>query len=189
MKSGKTHFRKALKENMKLAKLSGDDGRYKANAAVDRDEVKKEVKEDIGDKLGDAFDSLAMAATAKSDTMDMMAKSIAELTESVANLTKANRELTEQLKKATAGKRTNPRNGGKGGGGAPKAQQQSYPDWCDPSAYCWTCGYKVRKDHNSKTCKFRENPGHKQEATRQNPMGGSMVNAGFGNAPNGTERK
>ena len=189
-KPGKIHFRAALKENTKLSKLNGEDSRFKANAvAKSPRQVEEEVKEDITDKLGDAFDSLAMAATAKQETMDMMARSISELTESIAQLTKTNKELTEQLKKANAkGRNTTRTDGGtSGGGGAGKDIE--YPPWCDPAAYCFTCGYKVKKGHDSAHCRLKDNKGHKKEATRSNPMGGSMMNSGFGHAPNGSERK
>ena len=46
-------------------------------------------------------------------------------------------------------------------------------------------GTNSKKGHTSANCRFNENPGHKKEATRKNTMGGSQLNAGFGNAPNG----
>lgn len=45
----------------------------------------------------------------------------------------------------------------------------------DPNGYCWTHGYKVTKNHNSKTCKTRKE-GHQEDATRANTMGGSTEN-------------
>eukprot|EP00970_Alexandrium_tamarense_P017459 scaffold9620_cov75-Alexandrium_tamarense.AAC.1 len=45
----------------------------------------------------------------------------------------------------------------------------------DPSGYCWTHGYKVKKGHNSKTCKTR-GEGHQESATRSNIMGGNEAN-------------
>eukprot|EP00957_Ditylum_brightwellii_P123311 9402354-Ditylum_brightwellii.AAC.1 len=44
----------------------------------------------------------------------------------------------------------------------------------DPHGYCWSCGYKVDKKHNSITCS-REKDGHQEAATRSNPMGGSQA--------------
>ena len=46
----------------------------------------------------------------------------------------------------------------------------------DQGGYCWSHGYCVHPDHTSKTCKKRK-PGHQEEATRENNMGGSQ----FGN--------
>jgi hypothetical protein len=66
------------------------------------------------DQMGQAFDNLAMAATAKQDTLDSMAKSIADLTDANARLSKANQTLTQQLQKTLAGGKRG--DGGSGGG-------------------------------------------------------------------------
>ena len=44
----------------------------------------------------------------------------------------------------------------------------------DPNGYCWTTGYRVTYGHNSSTCHTRAT-GHKENATRNNPMGGSQA--------------
>ena len=43
----------------------------------------------------------------------------------------------------------------------------------DQGSYCWSHGYLVDHRHNSETCHWPK-PGHKCEATRENPMGGNM---------------
>ena len=140
-------------------------------------------------QIGDAFDNLAMAATAKQNTMNSMVKSIADLTDANARLTKANLTLTIQLQKAHLHKHEEARGGG-GGRGTSNNQTRSWPAWTDPDAYCFTCGYKLRKNHSSAMCtKAQNHPGHKKEATRTNPMGGSLKDAGWGNKPDGTERQ
>ena len=53
--------------------------------------------------MGEAFDNLALAATAKQSTMDQMVKAIADLTDANARLTKASQTLAQQLKKAMDG--------------------------------------------------------------------------------------
>ena len=119
-----------------------------------------------------------------------MVKSIAELTDAKSRLTKANQTLTQQLQKALAQKTGRVRGGG-GGGGATNSTQQTktFPPWTDPDAYCYTCGYKLRISHNSATCpKAKNHPGHKKDATRANPMGGSLKDTGWGNKPDGRER-
>ena len=139
-------------------------------------------------QMGDAFDNLAMAATAKQDTMDSLVKSIANLTDANARLTKTNQSLTQQLqKKGGSG-------GGNSGGGGSSSnsdnQTKTWPAWTDPDAYCFTCGYKLCKDHCSGTCpKAKDHPGHKKEGTRANPMGGSLKDAGWGNKPDGKARQ
>ena len=40
--------------------------------------------------------------------------------------------------------------------------------------YCWTHGFRVADEHTSKTCK-NPKPGHQQEATKTNQMGGSTA--------------
>ena len=157
------------------------------------------MREEITDQLGDAFDNLAMAAVAKNETMEQLVKAMADLTTSNQTLVSANKKLTDQL--ATAlNKLSNSGGGGGGGGrgrgggrGGPRDHDKcpsgdnaakTWPAWCDPDAYCHTCGYKLKVGHNSSNCRFADNPGHKTEATRQNTMGGSQLNAGWSNAPN-----
>jgi hypothetical protein len=43
----------------------------------------------------------------------------------------------------------------------------------DQGSYCWTHGYAVTKSHNSQNCRTKA-PGHKEEATRDNNMGGNQ---------------
>ena len=45
----------------------------------------------------------------------------------------------------------------------------------NPDGYCWSHGYRCTYNHNSKTCRAKK-PGHKDEATQTNTMGGSTVN-------------
>lgn len=42
-----------------------------------------------------------------------------------------------------------------------------------PKSYCWTHGYKVSKNHNSRNCNARAN-GHQENATLENNMGGNQ---------------
>ena len=189
--NAKTWFRKALREKEDINKLTTGEAGLTANSVV-KTKAAERVREEIQDQLGDAFDNLAMAATSKNETIEKMVDTIKELTET-------NAILTEQLKKALTAHR-NAREGsggggggGRGGGGGNNRRNNNnnndtppkFPDWCDPDAYCWTCGYKLKKGHCSSNCRLMGNPGHKKEATRQNTMGGSQFNAGFGNAPNG----
>ena len=45
----------------------------------------------------------------------------------------------------------------------------------DNGNYCWTHGYRVGNKHTSATCQNKA-PGHKDQATRNNTMGGSLAN-------------
>lgn len=86
------------------------------------------ARQEVAESLGEAFDNLAMAATAKNETIKKMVTSIAELTATNASHNKLVEELREELKgvkrsirniqKGTAGRgcgRGN--NGGRGTGG------------------------------------------------------------------------
>ena len=127
----------------------------------------------MAENLGEYFENLAMAATAKSKTVDAMSQSISKLTSSNAKLTAKIKKMTSQLKTALNNNITS-----KCGG------ESKCPHNTD--GYCFTCGYKVTKRHDSKTCqKGANNPNHKKEATRQNTMGGITGNSGYRNKPNG----
>ena len=189
---GKIYFRLAIKEAGNITKLSGED--FSANSLTQLQNREQDaVREEMVNQMGEAFDNLAMAATAKQETMDSMVKSIADLTDANARLTKANQTLTQQLQKAMSQKSGGARSGGGGGGGTGGGNNQTtktWPPWTDPEAYCFTCGYKLRKGHTSANCpKATNHPGHQKDATRANPQGGSLKDAGWGNKPDGTERQ
>ena len=133
--------------------------------------------------MGESFDTLAMAATAKNDTIESLVKTISEITNTNSALTATIKKLVNQLERAKS-KNGRSKNNSASGGGASGGGR--WPHWCNPDVYCFTCGYKLQKGRDSNTCNNRKgNPNHMNEETRQNTMGGSMVNAGFGNAPNG----
>ena len=203
-KNAKVHFRKALKDLSAINKITAGEAGLTANATTQQATDDK-VREEIVEQLGDAFDNLAMAAVAKNETMEQMVKAIADLTASNTTLVAANKKLTDHLattlsklsitgNSSRGGGGTSSRGSGGGTGRAKPARVQTieaaddgktWPAWTDPDAYCHTCGYKLKVGHSSANCRFKGNPGHKSCATRQNTMGGSKLNAGWGNAPNG----
>ena len=127
----------------------------------------------MAENLGEYFDNLAMAATANSETIDAIAQSISKLTSINAEFAATIKKLTSQLETAL---KKNINSNGDG--------ESRWPH--NPDGYCFTCDYKLTKRHDSKTCrKDMSTPDHKKEATRQNTMGGSTSNAGYGNKPNG----
>ena len=106
----------------------------------------------------EAANSIVTASTAREEDLSTLsathtayAAQQSKLTEIIESLKKEVAELKEQTKKTTT----------------PRPRRQR-----DPNGYCWTHGYKVTVGHNSKTCNKRKQ-GHKEEATRDNPMGGS----------------
>ena len=165
-KISKTWFQKALKDVEAVNKLATREAGLIANEVIKKKHTKDKVRNEIQDQLGDALNNLAITATAKIDTIDKMANSIAELTAT-------NAKLREELKKELSTKR-NCKNGGNvgnisnsGSGNRNRnsnnrnnAKNKTWPDWCDPNAYCWTCRYKLKKDHNSANCRFSANQGH-----------------------------
>eukprot|EP00957_Ditylum_brightwellii_P018521 1392556-Ditylum_brightwellii.AAC.1 len=44
----------------------------------------------------------------------------------------------------------------------------------DPHGYCWSCGFCVKKVHNSVTC-LHKKEGHQEAATCSNTMNGSRT--------------
>eukprot|EP00957_Ditylum_brightwellii_P053765 4072944-Ditylum_brightwellii.AAC.1 len=116
-----------------------------------------------------ALEHLAMAATADMCTMEEQATTKRELSE-------ANKLFAEQLKNFT----DNVRQLTQKVESSPKKKLPRTPrptgniDW-DPIRFCWSCGWKVDKCHNSFTCNIPK-LGHQKGATRSNPMGGSDRN-------------
>ena len=120
------------------------------------------------------MDNLALAAVTKQATLDMLAQTNTTLAKANADqqttISKHSTKitsLTSKLEQLSSG-------GSVGNAGRGRF---------DPNNYCWSQGYKLAHSHTSATC-TNQNEGHKSEATRQNPMGGSTWNAGHGNAPN-----
>lgn len=159
----KTHFAEAYHDMRETQKLTaGAGGFHAANAMYD---------------IGAALDNLANAATADRGI-------VTELTSANAQLVKTNQKLTDQvaalakqLQQAmqTIESMANSKGGHSGGGGGGgNGGGGRKPNW-DPNGYCWSCGYKVTKGHNGKTC-WSKKAGHQEQATRADTMGGSTAN-------------
>ena len=119
-----------------------------------------------------SLDNLANAAIQKDDTVEklvltnnQLAAVNATLTEHVSCLQAQNTTLLHLLEKYA--------------GSSPSVVKAIDPTdnnnvW-DPSGYCWTHGFKVKKGHTSKTCKTHSD-GHQEGVSRHTIMGGSQVN-------------
>ena len=99
----------------------------------------------IVDKFGELFDTLALAATVKSDTIDALEKFINDLmkaniapTKSNVDLAAINKKLTTQLD-STKGCRNQPNNQ-LSNNTKTTENNKEWPPWCDPDAYCFICG-------------------------------------------------
>ena len=184
----KRYFRAALSNAEELSKLATGKAGFTVNSTVSNKSTEQQVREEIAEKLGESFDTLAMAATAKNDTIESLVRTISELTTTNSALIATIKKLANQLERAQSKSGRNENNGASGGGasGDGASGNGRWPRWCNSDAYCFNCGYKLRRGHDSSTCNNGKwNPNHMKEATRQNTMGGSTANEGFGNAPNG----
>ena len=188
-KEGKKYFRAALKDVSEIIRLTTSESGLTANSTVKKDNIEEKVREEIVEKFGESFDTLTLVATVKSDKIDDLAESMSDITKAKIALTNANidpaatnKKLTTQLE-STKGRRNQQIN--QPNNNTRTTEKQKWPSWWEPYAYCFTCGYKLRKGHDSSNfLKARNNPNHKKEANRNNTMVGSRMNMGFGNALN-----
>eukprot|EP00804_Cyclotella_cryptica_P013782 CCRYP_016887-RA/>CCRYP_016887-RA protein AED:0.46 eAED:0.46 QI:0/-1/0/1/-1/1/1/0/128 len=119
-----------------------------------------------------SLDNLANAAIQKNDTVEklvltnnQLTTANSKLTEHVLQLEEQNTSLLHILEKYA---------GGSPGGIKAFTPTESSNVW-DLSGYCWTHSFKVKRGHNSKTCKARGDR-HQEGAIQQNIMGGSQAN-------------
>ncbi|KAL7478776.1 hypothetical protein ACHAW6_004538 [Cyclotella cf. meneghiniana] len=111
------------------------------------------------------LDNLAHAVVQKNETIEKLIETNSQQQETIHKLQAQNGELLSLLKHW---------------GGASiadailKKAGQSSAIW-DPAGYCWTYGFKVKKGHNSKSCKTH-GEGHQENAPQNNTMGGSKTN-------------
>ena len=98
----KRFVRKALGDAEEINKLTTGEAGLTANSSVTkkREETKEKVREEMQYQLGKAFDSLAMTARAKNETIDNLVSSVAELTATNAKQNSQIIKMTEDLKKA-----------------------------------------------------------------------------------------
>ena len=186
-------FLEALSGVRTINKMTTSEAGLTANAAVSRTTVKADIRAEMQSNLGEYVDTLACAATIKSNTIDALCNSLAEVTTANFKLTTTKAELSaiilklaNQLTRASNNNnsRRNGRNNNNNNNNT-STDNNKWPDWCDPDAYCHTCGYKVRKGRGSVHCtKAKDTTDHKVNVTPQNMLGGSKLHTGFGNKPN-----
>ena len=75
----KKYFCAAISDVKELSKLTTGKAGLTANAAVAYKSTEQQVREEISEKLGESFDTLAMAAMAKNDTIESLVKTISEI--------------------------------------------------------------------------------------------------------------
>ena len=129
-------------------------------------------------KLDGYLDNLAAAATTEKTTLTQLVENNATLTASITSLTATVATLSAAYTLLAAGKPAPSH---------PTANTQTRtkdtnkkPGYLAVGGYCWSHGYRVRKGHDSATCREKKE-GHKDEATRANTMNGSDANKGWEN--------
>ena len=146
-----------LKEQNELSATTA--GFHSANAVMQQDSPQVMIT--------DALDHLAMATNNDRSIIE-------RLTHTNAELTATNAKLTVDLAQAIMLLQTLVTNDEK----REQLRCQKVNEYnlrFAPNGYCWSHGYKVTPSHTSKTCTDRK-PGHKENATRANIMGGSQAN-------------
>lgn len=153
----KSHWTAAFNEQRDISRLTGGTIMSQANAAVDDTQWSSQMITSL--------DNLANAAVQKNDTVERLVVANKQLTDTVTKLHEENAKLLNIIQHMAG---QPPR---------PSPHQQAWSR-LDPKGYCHSHGYRVTVGHNSKTCRYKK-PGHQDEATRQNTMGGNQDNKGW----------
>jgi uncharacterized coiled-coil protein SlyX len=146
-----------LRKQQKTAKVAG----YHAQSAMQAEQERyKETAE--------ALANLATATASDRQAMANLTNTVADLTRQIKQKDDLIANLKKQLKAKDGTTTTTPPSGG--------GTRPPRPKWVpkDCGSYCFSHGYLVTKDHTSLNCKF-PNTIHKQEATRENNMGGNQT--------------
>ena len=122
-------------------------------------------------RLESALDNLALAATNDTAVLQQLTSANLALTATIGTLTATNKKLVDA---ATARAKKAPIAGAPTV--VPPAERVRVP--AHPGNYCWTHGHRIRKDHTSATCAAKA-PGHRDDATAANTLGGSEKDKGW----------
>merc|ERR1711966_600685 len=94
--NGKYFYRDAIEDLKEAAKCAGTDTKFFANAAP-REAVEDKVRQETVDRMGESFDTLAMAAEASKETYEEQARTIAALTKTNGEMSATNKKLTDKI--------------------------------------------------------------------------------------------
>ena len=119
----------------------------------------------------EALEGLANVAAVDKNTVEMLTTTNATLVEELKKNDEIISKLTADNSKLIAilAKKAESNNNAQT---APRKFTKEEDARFDPKGYCWSHGYRVVFGHNSKSCKGKLQ-GHKDEATRENSLGGS----------------
>ena len=166
----KRYWQERYAEYEHLARLTAADGRFEANMSETQHGT--DTVETDDNKVDEALDNLAYMMSSDKAQMEALATTNATLVTQVKELTATNARLAKEITTLTGIIAT------MAGGTAkatPAATAKKSEAGYDPNGYCWSHGYRVHYNHTSATCRSKK-PGHKDEANRKNPMGGSESN-------------
>jgi hypothetical protein len=148
----KSHFAAAHRQHKQMqGESAATAGYHSANAAVGKTEDKF-AEYTIG-----ALANLAKETAADRGVMATLTETNARLVKQLEDNSNELRELKTLIRKERVEKRG----------------QRSFNS--SPNNYCCNHGYKFGNTHTSLTCKL-PNPGHKQDATQADNMGGNQAN-------------
>ncbi len=119
------------------------------------------------DRLKSALNNLALAATNNTAFLQQLTAANLALMATITTLTAINKKLVET---AARGKPLGPPTG--------PLNPVRAPNLPFPDNYCWTHGHRVSQHHTSATCGCKT-PGHKDDVTAANTMGGSEKDKGW----------
>lgn len=114
-----------------------------------------------------ALDNLALAATHDSALLHQLTAANLALTTTNETLTAANKKLVDAITRMKV-----PPGAPSPAGGVKSTNTPVSGN------YCWTHGHRISKGHTSATCTNRA-PGHRQDATAANTLGGSEKDKGW----------
>ncbi len=127
--------------------------------------------------LESALDNLALAASNDTAVLQQLTAANLALTSTVLTLTATNKKLVDAAIRwggnLAATLAATPAATLVGGRRPPKTPSPPHP-----GNYCWTHGHRNCREHTSATC-LHKAPGHRDEATAANTLGGSEKNKGW----------
>ena len=94
--NGKDYYRDAIEDLKEAAKCAGTDGKFLANSAP-REAAEDKVRQEMVERMGESFNTLAMAAEVSKTTYEDQAKIIAALTKTNTELSATNNKLTDKI--------------------------------------------------------------------------------------------
>ena len=119
------------------------------------------------EEIAEAMANLATATAADRTANAALTQTIADLT---AQLAEANTQLAKVTAQLIKSNNTGRANGHYGGSTQPRNAPGSHKGGPTGKHYCWSCGAFCY--HSGRDCRTKKD-GHKDEATKNNKMGGS----------------